>query len=118
MVHVSHFFYATMGYIMNCWPVVIREIRTESRRPFNFWLRLLGVGAITLVLVVSLLNQSGSAANPGARLFGNLNATLFVAIRVLAPVMTADCISEEKRALGVSTQLSGKNVDRWRRWYR
>ena len=57
-------------YIMNCWPVVIREISTESRRPFNSWLRLLGVGAITLVFVVSLLDQSETAANLGARLFG------------------------------------------------
>ena len=82
---------------MICWPVIIRELRTEARRPFNFWLRLLGVGAITLVFAVSMLEQSGSSSGLGARLFGNLNATLFVAIWVLVPLLTADCISQEKR---------------------
>ena len=82
---------------MICWPVIVRELRTEARRPFNFWLRMLGVGAITLVFAVSMLDQSGSSAGLGARLFGNLNAALFVAIWVLVPLLTADCISQEKR---------------------
>jgi ABC-type transport system involved in cytochrome c biogenesis permease component len=82
---------------MNCWPVIVRELRTEARRPFNFWLRVLGAGAITMVFGLSMLNQSESPANLGARLFGNLNATLFTAFWVLVPFLTADCISQEKR---------------------
>jgi ABC-type transport system involved in cytochrome c biogenesis permease component len=82
---------------MTCWPVIVRELRTEARRPFNFWLRVLGAGAIAAVFAVSMLDQSDAPAGLGARLFGNLNATLFLAVWTFVPLLTADCISKEKR---------------------
>ena len=99
---------------MSCGPIIRRELRAEARRPFNYWLRALGVGALTVVFVLTLLipghsqfsglPQGNLVANPiqqlattGARLFGNLNATLFAAIWILVPVLTADCLSREKR---------------------
>ena len=48
-----------------------------------------GAGAITLVFGVSMLSQSESPAILGARLFGNLNATLFAAIWILVPLLVA-----------------------------
>ena len=99
---------------MTCWPVILRELRAESRRPMNYWLRILGAGAITLVFGVSMLNQTESPATLGARLFGNLNATLFAAIWILVPLLTADCISQEKRegTLGLlfMTQLTASGI--------
>src|SRR5258706_15540537 len=99
---------------MTCWPVIVRELRAESRRPMNYWIRILGAGAITLVFGVSMLNQSESPATLGARLFGNLNATLFAAIWILVPLLTADCISQEKRegTLGLlfMTQLTASGI--------
>ena len=65
-----------------------------ARRRLRLWLRLIGAGAITLVFSVSMLDQSESPATLGARLFGNLNATLFAAIWILVPLLTADCISQ------------------------
>ena len=99
---------------MTCWPVILRELRAESRRPMNYWIRILGAGAITLVFGVSMLSQSESPATLGARLFGNLNATLFAAIWILVPLLTADCISQEKRegTLGLlfMTQLTASGI--------
>lgn len=106
-------------------PVVGRELCAESRRPFNYWLRVLGAGALTVVAALTLLvpqatthtsmfvatglvvsnSQPGglltSGQNPygliGATLFGYLNATIFAAMWVLVPLLTADSINREKR---------------------
>jgi ABC-type transport system involved in multi-copper enzyme maturation permease subunit len=82
---------------MSLLPVIARELRAEARRPFNYWLRVIGVAAITLVFAGSMIDQRESPAMLGTRLFGNLNATFFFAIWILVPLLTADCISREKR---------------------
>lgn len=92
---------------MNVLPVIERELRAESRRPFTFWLRVLGAGALTLVCAATLFSVfAADGASPGLRLpggglgivlFGNLNACLFVAIWILVPLLTVDCISRERR---------------------
>src|SRR5438309_5797837 len=82
---------------MGCLPVMMRELRAEARRPLNYGLRVAGASAITLVFGWSLLDQRESPQMLGARLFGNLNAMLFAAIWILVPLLTADCISREKR---------------------
>jgi ABC-type transport system involved in multi-copper enzyme maturation permease subunit len=99
---------------MSCGPIIQRELRAEARRPFNYWLRVLGAGAITgafgltvLIPVHSrlptpppgnfLVNPIQQLTNTGARLFGNLNATLFPATWILVPLLIADCLSREKR---------------------
>ena len=99
---------------MTCWPVILRELREEARRSINIWLRLVGVGAITVVFAVSMWDESESPSNLGARLFGNLNATLAIGIWVLVPLLTADCISRERRegTLGLLflTRLTARGI--------
>lgn len=99
---------------MNLWPVIHRELRVEARRPFNYWLRVLGVAVALGIFVVMMLDQQGSASQLGAKLFGNLNTALFIAIWVLVPLLTADCISRERRegtlGLLLLTRLTSRGV--------
>ncbi len=78
-------------------PVIVRELRAEARRTFNYWLRVVGAGAMAFVVVSILINPRIRPSDLGQRLFSGLNATLFIAIWVLAPLMTADCLSRERR---------------------
>ncbi len=43
-------------------PVVGRELCAESRRPFNYWLRVVGAGALTLVAALTFLPQFAPGA--------------------------------------------------------
>ena len=93
-------------------PIIGRELRAEARRPATFWLRVVAAGLVTAVAALSFLPNLGNAPSGmpsgisvaalapglfGARLFGNLNAALFLALWVLVPMLTADCINREKR---------------------
>lgn len=80
---------------MNLLPVVIRELRAQARHPLTYWLRAVGIGS--MVGVLALVDWKGSPSEMGGRLFGALNATLFLAIWILVPLLTADTISREKR---------------------
>src|SRR5262245_32263709 len=81
---------------MTVLPVIVRELRAEARHAFNYWLRVLGALALLFVTIVMWLDQ-GFSAQGGGKLFGNLNTTLFFSIWILVPMLTADCISREKR---------------------
>ena len=87
-------------------PVMVRELRAESRRPFSYWLRVLGVAAVLVACFSAVRTQevieinlamSGLPASQwppfasrpplpdpaqvlGSLLFGNVNAALFVAL--------------------------------------
>lgn len=103
-------------------PVVGRELCAESRRPFNYWLRVIGAGALMIAAAMVLLptiagTSFGSRGSPvvqyipagfripgqspfgavGQALFGTMNATIFAAMWLLVPLLTADAISREKR---------------------
>jgi ABC-type transport system involved in cytochrome c biogenesis permease component len=81
---------------VNAAVVLDRELRAESRRPVNYWLRVLAAGAIILVFASFVLStQLGAGLGPA--LFMVLHRTLFWASWVLVPLMTADCISRERR---------------------
>ena len=99
---------------MNALPVIGRELRVEARHAFNYWLRVLGVTVALGIFVVMMLDQQGSASQLGAKLFGNLNTALFIAIWVLVPLLTADCISRERRVgtlgLLLLTRLTSRGV--------
>ena len=82
---------------MSVLPIVVRELRAESRRPLNYWLRTIGAGAMVFVMVLILADPRIRPGDFGTRLFYSLNATLFTAIWVLVPLLTADCLSREKR---------------------
>ena len=54
------------------------------------------MAALLLAGVLFGLNY-GFGSNRGGALFGSLHSALFLAIWVLVPLLTADCISRERR---------------------
>ncbi len=82
---------------LNLHPAIARELRIESRRPLNFWLRALGAGAIIAVGAIGHGDAFQSSSELGPELFGNLNAALFLGVVLGAPLLTADCLSRERR---------------------
>ncbi len=98
---------------MTLLPVIERELRVQSRRAFTYWLRVLGL-VILLFVGVSQAAKGGTTIDHGGRLFGYLNTTLFFTIWILVPLVTADCISSERRegTLGLLflTPLRARNI--------
>jgi hypothetical protein len=95
--------------MLNCWPVIVRELRAEARRPTNYWLRVFGAAAFLVAFWLAVSRDAaatparfaGVTSNPIGQLgqvtFGYLNVALFATIWLLGPLMTADCLSREKR---------------------
>lgn len=77
-------------------PVLARELRVEARHASTYWLRVLGVTALLVVALFFGINN-GFSPNLGGKLFARLNLTLFCCIWILVPLLTADCISRERR---------------------
>jgi ABC-type transport system involved in multi-copper enzyme maturation permease subunit len=77
-------------------PVIERELRATARQAFTYHLRLLGVLSLVAVLVVFALHGD-IGPHSGGQLFSGLHCALFVAIWLLVPLLTADCISRERR---------------------
>jgi len=94
-------------------PVIARELRASARQPFTYYVRVLGV---TTLLVASVLFglQLGFEPKFGRQLFAALHCALFGAIWLLVPMLTADCISRERRegTLGLlfMTPLKGTDI--------
>lgn len=91
---------------MTVLPVIVRELRAQARQPSTYWLRVVAAGAVIgmlgLLLLATVKRESDFIATYGVGglgtlLFGYLNATLFLCNCLLAPLLTADCISREKR---------------------
>ncbi len=81
---------------LNLLPVITRELRAQARQPFTFWVRVLGAAALLSMSLVFGVNR-GFGINHGSELFGLLHLTLLFSIWILVPMMTADCISRERR---------------------
>src|SRR6266478_5190310 len=77
-------------------PVIERELRTCARQPFTYYLRALGVAALMLACFLFGM-QHGFGPTLGSKLFSSLHFTLFCAIWLLVPLLTADCLSRERR---------------------
>ena len=77
-------------------PVIVRELREEARRPATGRLRAAAAGVVFVVLAVFWLNNPVSEGD-GGKVFSLLNTVFCVAIWLIAPFTTADCISREKR---------------------
>src|SRR5881275_361238 len=77
-------------------PVIERELRSSSRQPFTYWLRAIAVSSLLLASLIFGLGH-GFEPNVGGSLFSSLHFTLFCAIWILVPLLTADCISRERR---------------------
>src|SRR5438034_1810798 len=80
---------------MNLLPVIVRELRAQSRQLMTYWLRVMGLGA--MIGVMALVDLRGAPSELGGRLFSALNAALFLSIWIFVPLLTADTISREKR---------------------
>ena len=78
-------------------PAIVRELRVEARRPMNYWLRVLGAAAIIVVAMIAHGDAFRAATRLGPELFGNLNAGLYFGVILGAPLLTADCLSRERR---------------------
>jgi ABC-type transport system involved in multi-copper enzyme maturation permease subunit len=98
---------------MTVLPVIARELRASARQPFTYNLRVLGVTALLLAGLLFGLHL-GFGTRLGRPLFGALHGALFGAIWVLVPMLTADCISRERRegTLGLLflTPLRGTDI--------
>src|SRR5690348_9316315 len=77
-------------------PIIERELRAAARHPFTYNLRVLGALALLVVLGMFWLRDSGGPGAAG-RLFGDFHRTLFFAIWILVPLLTADSVSRERR---------------------
>jgi hypothetical protein len=82
---------------LNVAPVIERELRAESRRPANYWLRVLAAGALISAFATLVIGTQLGVESLGASLFAVLHGTQVVAFWIIVPLMTADCISREKR---------------------
>lgn len=77
-------------------PVIERELRAAARNAVTYNLRVLGALGLVGVLGAFWLRDTGGSG-VGARLFGDFQQTLFFVIWILVPLLTADCISRERR---------------------
>ncbi|MDB6027993.1 MAG: hypothetical protein JWM68_4216 [Verrucomicrobiales bacterium] len=78
-------------------PVIVRELRSESRNRTNYWLRVLGAFAVIVVFALITLNDRSSPATLGPKLFTMIHATILIVVYLFVPAMTADCLAHEKR---------------------
>jgi len=80
-------------------PVIQREVRVAARTPATYWLRVLGAAALLVVGAIFWRTEGvrGMGFRQGGSWFAAMHQTLFWTIWVLVPVMTADCISRERR---------------------
>ena len=59
---------------MTVFPVIVRELRAESRHAFNYWLRVIGALALLLVMVM-IWWERDIGIEQGARIFGKATFT-------------------------------------------
>ena len=71
-------------------------MRASARQSFTYSSRWLGAAAVMGVCVGTVLGP-GFAHGSGGRVFGLLHFTLFCSIWILVPLLTADCLSRERR---------------------
>jgi ABC-type transport system involved in multi-copper enzyme maturation permease subunit len=77
-------------------PVIARELRSEARHPFTYWMRLVAaVIALGIAVLGSFDRWRGNWS--GSEFFDIVQPTLFSLIWLFAPIMTCDSISRERR---------------------
>jgi ABC-type transport system involved in multi-copper enzyme maturation permease subunit len=81
---------------MNVLPVITRELRSEARHPFTYWLRVLGAMA-AFAAALWILFGTYNLEPEGGRMLLTIHTSLHFAIWVLVPLLTADCLSRERR---------------------
>ena len=73
-----------------------REMRAAARQAFSYQLRMVGAGVLLVVGALAIAESAGDVVR-GGLLFARLHATILPVIWVLVPLLTADCISRERR---------------------
>ena len=81
---------------MTLLPVIERELRSSARHAFTYHLRATGAAAALLASLLFGMNHD-FRPNMGGALFTSLHMALFCAIWLFVPLLTADCISKERR---------------------
>jgi hypothetical protein len=101
---------------MMLFPIAERELRVATRKPVTYWSRV-AAAVIAAALAVWMLATLGTLVSPdllGARMFKLLAHVAFFCCLLPGVVLTADCISEERRegTLGLLflTDLRGHDV--------
>ena len=96
------------------WPILQRELREQARQRSGHWLRVLGAAVVMAVLAFGWDASLLARQRDGRGIFAGLNHVLATAIWLIAPVLTADCLSREKRegTLGLLflTPLTARDV--------
>ncbi len=88
---------------MTLLPVIERELRTQSRLSMTYGLRVVSGGLLVLAGWYFWfwygygLHIVGTRLHGGGGMFSYLTFTLVCAIWIIVPLLTADCISREKR---------------------
>lgn len=97
-------------------PIVERELRVAAKKAVTYWTRVLAA-AVASAVTVWLLATLGTVVAPdllGPRMFRTLASLAFLGSLFSGVVLTADCLSEEKRegTLGFLflTDLTGYDV--------
>lgn len=82
---------------MNIGPIFRRELVEFARRPDMRWLRVLAGGIVIFACWRAMRENTWLTQSSGRPLFQGLNKLLFLITWFLGPLMTADCLSREKR---------------------
>jgi ABC-type transport system involved in multi-copper enzyme maturation permease subunit len=77
-------------------PVIVRELRVSARRPFTYNLRVIGLATLLAVCIWLTFTRALDWSD-GGKALALLHRALFVVIWALVPLLTADCISRERR---------------------
>ena len=98
---------------MNVLPVIARELRAEARHAFTYWVRVFAAGAAFVTAVVFVLSNDNDIRE-GGRLLLLIHGVLHVVILLVVPLLTADCLSRERRegTLGILflTPLKARDI--------
>jgi ABC-type transport system involved in cytochrome c biogenesis permease component len=82
---------------MTVLPVIERELRAEARNSYHHWLRLTSATAVLIYFYLIARDYQGPAPWLGRRLFQALAQSSVLMTLVVTPLLTADCLSREKR---------------------
>lgn len=79
------------------WTVIQRELRELARQKALYGLRLLGGGVMMVLLWLAWERAEPGPGTSGRGFFLGLNRLLFLGLWLVGPILTADCLSREKR---------------------
>src|SRR3954465_10643535 len=79
-------------------PIVARELRVASRRPWTYWVRFFsGLGLMLLFLILLLSDPRNNPTRLGHEVFFAMSMLVLGLCMLSGLFLTADLLSEEKR---------------------